>query len=319
MILQDSRSRAFQLLGDPVRWRLLRLLQREPLRVGEATAIVGVAQSGTSRHLGLLREAGLVSEERRGGGAWYALAAQPPPGLTGLWSALLEELEASPDRHGDDARLAEALRLRAEQGDEVSATQGTEPGRSWAAWAQTLARLLPPRRVLHLGADGGALSVEIARFASELVAVDDAPASAAQARARLAGLAQARVVEAPLHAVPCPDASFDLVVVAQSLARLDEPATALREAARLLRTGGTVLVLDLLPHEQAWVRERLGHRRLGLAPETLAAWLAAAGFVDVQVEALERRRGNPFVVLCARATRSAAALPPAPPDPGARP
>jgi ArsR family transcriptional regulator len=71
----------------------------------------------------------------------------------------------------------------------------------------------------------------------------------------------------------------------------------LAEAARLVAPGGTVLVLDLLPHGETWVRERMGHRRQGVAAETLAAWLEAAGLGEVRVEPADRRRGDPFVVL----------------------
>lgn len=308
MILQDARSRAFQLLGDPVRWRLLRLLRRVPLRVAEATAIVGVAQSGISRHLGLLRGAGLVAESRRGGWAWYALVEAPPRGVEGLWPALLEELEASSDSHGDDARLAEVLRQRAEVGEEEGA-RGSEPGRSWAAWAHALAWLVPAQRVVHLGAGSGALSREVARFASPLLAVEPDEARAAEARQRLEALPQASVVCAPLARVPRPDASFDLALIVQSLAPVAEPRRVLEEALRLLAGGGRLVLLDLLPHDETWVEERLGHRRRGLEPALVRGWFEALGLEDVRVEGAERRRGNPFVVLLASGTKPRAGAP----------
>jgi ArsR family transcriptional regulator len=298
MILQDSRSRVFQLLADPVRWRLLRLLLAQPLRVAEATRIVGVAQSGVSRHLGLLKNAGLVHESRQGGWAWYALAPTPPRGVAGLWAGLREELEASTDLLGDDARLAEVLRERAEAGEDA-ALPGSEPGRSWAAWAHALAGLVPRQRVVHLGAGTGALSREVARFAAPLLAVEPDAAQAVEARQRLEALPQASVVCAPLTQVPRADASFDLALIVQALAAALEPQAVLAEARRLLAPGGRLLWLDLLPHQETWVEERLGHRRRGLEPQVARGWLDALGLEDVRVEAAERRRGNPFVVLIA--------------------
>lgn len=309
MILHEPRSRCFHLLGDPVRWRLVRLLAREALSVGEATAVLGLAQSGVSRHLGLLKGAGLVVEARQGTQARLALPGEAPAGLAALWPALRAELEAAPDPHGDDARLAEALAARDERGEPEPGRTLAEPGRSWAAWAHALAWLVPAQDVVQLGAGSGALALELARFARRLVAVEAEPAAAAEARSRLAGVACAQVLEAPLERVPEPAASADLVVLAQALALCDDPAPVLAEAARLLKPGGRVLVLDLLPHGEGWVRERLGHRRQGTRPEQLRAWLAGAGLVPTRIEAAQRRRSTPFVVLLAAATKPAATTP----------
>jgi len=305
MSVAEAPSRVFHLLGDAVRWRLLRLLARAPLNVSEATAIVGVAQSGVSRHLRLLVEGGLVREERRGGWSFFALSLEPPSGMAGLWVPLRQALGASSDAHGDDARLAEVLRERAERGEGEGGRGRTalEPGRSWAAWSQALALLLPPCAVVQLGCGSGALTVEVARWASELLAVEPDEALAEQARARLADLPRVQVMTAPLNAVPAPDAAFDLVLVAQALSAAEDPGAVAREALRLVKPGQRVLVLDLLPHRERWVFERFGHRRLGFTPDELTALLLAAGFEIGTVEAAERRRGNPFVVLMAAARK----------------
>lgn len=306
MVLQEPRTRCFHLLGDPVRWRLLRLLAREGLTVGEATTVLGVAQSGVSRHLGLLKGAGLVVDERRGGGARLALPAEPPAGLAALWPALRSELEAAPDRHGDDARLAEVLAVREERGEADGHGTLPEPGRSWAAWAHALAWLVPAQDVVQLGAGQGALCVELARFARSLYAVEPEAEQAARARERVGSLPGVEVVEAALDRVPRPAASADLVVVSQALAQHADPLPVLAEGARLLRPAGRLLVLDLLPHGEAWVRERLRHCRQGTRPEQLRGWLAGAGLVPTRIEAVQRRRGTPFVVLLGVATKAAA-------------
>lgn len=297
-----------RLLADPLRWRLLRVAARERLNVGELTRVLGLAQSGVSRHVSLLAGAGLLTEERRGGFTYVAPTPAAPPGLGRLWEALQADLREAEDAHGDDARLAEVLRERAEQGAEDPASpEPAEPGRSWAAWAQALARLVPSQAVVHLGAGRGALTAEVARFASRVLAVEPDRRALAAARAALAHLPHVAVTGEPLAAVGQPDGAFDLALLAQALPTEPEPQPVLREAARLVRPGGRVLVMDLLPHRETWVLPRLGHQRLGVSAATLARWLRAAGLVDVRLEPAARRRGNPFTVLVGSATR-----PPAP-------
>src|SRR5436190_10000694 len=137
-----------RLLGDETRLRLLRLLSRESLNVSELTAVLGVAQSGVSRHLRLLRDAHLVTEEKAGGFSWYRLSDQ----LTGADGALGslhvwldgEFQHQTAETRADDSRLAEVLRLRkdsfAVHGDE---RRQLVPGRSWPAWSRALGLLLP--------------------------------------------------------------------------------------------------------------------------------------------------------------------------------
>lgn len=289
----------FRLLGDPLRWRLLRLLARERLNVSELTAALALAQSGVSRHLGLLREAGLVVEQSRAGWTWCALPSSAPPGLDGLWEPLRARWSAAPDAHGDDARLADVLRARAERGEgwDGPSARGGEPGRSWAAWAHALGHWLPPARVVHLGAGTGALTREVARWATAVLGVDPDPRAVALARTRSGDAPRATYLAAPLTAVPRPDGAFERALVAQALAPVERPEAVLAEAVRLVAPGGSVLVLDLLPHGEAWVRERLGHRRQGVSPGRLGAWLEGAGLSRVRVEPEPRRRGDPFVVL----------------------
>jgi len=165
----------FRLLGDELRLRLLRVLHAERLNVTELTSILGIAQSGVSRHLGLLKEAGLVSEQREGGFTYF----RPAPALTdaqngfGPLAAMLDahfaQAAKTASGRADDVRLAEVRRLRKENFDTHAGpdTQARQlvPGRSWAAWARALGRLLPPLKVADLGCGHG----RIARAACKVV------------------------------------------------------------------------------------------------------------------------------------------------------
>ena len=102
-------STLYRLLGDEARLRLLRVLRRERLNVTELTGILGLAQSGVSRHLGLLKDAGLVVEEKDAGFTYYRVApAISEDERKTLWSALEEQFaraESEPAVRADEARL----------------------------------------------------------------------------------------------------------------------------------------------------------------------------------------------------------------------
>ncbi len=172
-------SALYRLLGDEARLRLLRLLARERLNVTELTGIMGLAQSGVSRHLGLLKDAGLVVEEKDAGFTYYR-AAPPDPSDAGLWPMLdaqFQAADADTTVRADAARLQEVLRLRQENFETRSkanrqAWRQLVPGRSWAAWSRALGLLLPPLKVADLGCGEGYLTIEAARWASRVIAVD---------------------------------------------------------------------------------------------------------------------------------------------------
>ena len=303
-------SSLFRLLGDDTRLRLLRVLSREPLNVSELTAVLGVAQSGVSRHLGLLRDAGLVTEERSGAYTRYALAANGTDG--NLWAWLTETLDrATPATKADDARLAEVRRVRkesfADPGRHGDERRQLVPGRSWAAWARALGLLLPELDVADLGCGEGYLTLESARWARRVTAVDRsrevlARGKALAARRKLTNITWKR---GDLEDVPLPDRSVDLALLSQALHHAAEPARALTEAHRILRPGGRVLVLDLRQHEETWVRSTLGDKWLGFSDAALRSLLRDAGFERVKLQVgAAARSGDPFTVLVAAGTRA---------------
>jgi SAM-dependent methyltransferase len=305
-----NASALYRLLGDEARLRLLRVLSRERLNVTELTGILGLAQSGVSRHLGLLKDAGLVAEERDGGFSYYRLA----PGLEPHGShPLAPVLHAQFDDGGsdalvraDEARLQEVLRLRkenfdAQAGPDTRDARQLVPGRSWAAWSRALGLLLPPLTVADLGCGEGYLTIEAARWASKVIAVDRSELVLRRARA-LARRRRVRNVswkQGELDRVPVKDGSVDLAMLSQALHHAANPADAIAEAVRITTPSGRVLVLDLRRHEEEWVRSKLGDRRLGFSDDELKCLLSDAGLHDVRVGVGARKTGDPFTVLIA--------------------
>jgi ArsR family transcriptional regulator len=301
----------FRLLGDDVRLRILRLLDAERLNVTELTSILGIAQSGVSRHLGLLKEAGLVEERRDGGFTYFRLAPALESGQNGfgpLWPLLRAQFEAASETaegRADDARLEEVRRVRKENFDEHGAegeSRQIVPGRSWAAWARALGHLLPELEVADLGCGDGYLTIEATRFAKRVFAVDRSEAALTRAKQ----LARRRAADTriewrrgEIENVPLKDASVDLALLSQALHHARSPAKALAEAARIVRPGGRVLVLELRSHAETWVRERLGDRWLGFGDRELTRLLKGAGLSDIKISVGARRARDPFIVLIA--------------------
>ena len=302
-------SALYRLLGDEARLRLLRVLDRERLNVTELTRVIGLAQSGVSRHLGMLKDAGLVIEEKDAGYTYFRLApALSENGQEALWAALQEQFAAASRDAAvlaDEARLQEVLRLRKENfeshvADARDARQFV-PGRSWAAWSRALGLLLPPLTVADLGCGDGYLTVEASRWAARVIAVDRSKvvldrAKELGARRRVSNVVWKR---GELEKLPIEDATVDVALLSQALHHAANPARAVAEAARITVPGGRVLVLDLREHGEAWVREKLGDRHLGFADDELKAMLMDAGLRDARVGVGARKVGDPFTVLIA--------------------
>jgi SAM-dependent methyltransferase len=302
-------SALYRLLGDEARLRILRLLAAERLNVSELTAVLAMAQSGVSRHLGLLKESGLVQEQREGGFTYYRAADAVHDGLEAVRAALAAQFAASADDpavRADESRLKEVLRVRKES---FATHGGTErqlvPGRSWAAWSRALGLLLPALDVADIGCGDGYLTIETARWARHVVAIDRSREVLARARALAARRGADNITwkRGDIEALPLDDESVDVALLSQALHHAERPVVAIAEAVRILRPGGRLLALDLRSHGEAWVRERLGDRVLGFDDRELASLLERGGFTDVRVRVGARLDGDPFTVLIACGTR----------------
>jgi ArsR family transcriptional regulator len=306
-------SALYRLLGDEARLRLLRVLAKERLNVTELTGVLALAQSGVSRHLGLLKDAGLVSEERDGGFSYYRLSASLASGDEALAPVLRAQFEAAASDvtvRADEARLQEVLRLRKENfdahaGPDTRDARQLVPGRSWAAWSRALGLLMPRLKVADLGCGEGYLTIEAARWASRVIAVDRSQAVLTRAKALARRRRVANVIwkKGELEKLPIRDATVDVAMLSQALHHAQQPARAIVEAMRVTVPGGRVLVLDLRRHQEEWVRGKLGDRRLGFDDDELKQLLTNAGLADVKVGVGARKSGDPFTVLIATGTR----------------
>jgi len=288
--------------GEETRLRLVALLANGDLTVSDMTDILGQSQPRISRHLKLLHEAGLVDRYREGGYVFYALARDGAEGAIG--AAILAHLDrADAIVARDRARLDAVRRQRdadamayfrevAADWDRIRSLHVAEP----EVEAAIRAALGPGTIEAHLdiGTGTGRLVDMLAAQTRRAVGIDLSHDMLAVARSNLdrAGHRHVQVRPGDVYALPFEAGTFDLVTLHQVLHYLEEPGRALAEAARVLRPGGRLLVVDFAPHEHEFLREDHAHRRLGFSTEQISAWLAAAGLDDVAARLLPPAEGD---------------------------
>lgn len=299
----------FKALSDDVRLRLVRLLMSAELSVAELVHVLGLPQSTVSRHLKPLRDGALVETRREGTSIYY----RKGPALQdeNLEKVLEKQLSRLPTAREDAAALKKVLELRRKRSrdffEKIAGKYGdmTQPGGGWSALAAGLAAGFSGQDVVDLGAGEGDLALLLARFAGSVTAVDQSKAMIKEVRRRAeaAGLGDVvRVCEADLEALPLKDGSADAVILSQALHHAAQPAKALREAARVLRGGGRLVLLDLVKHEQDWVREQWADQWLGFDEQELKGWLKDCGLQSIVSERLPATVPE-FTVLLASARK----------------
>jgi ArsR family transcriptional regulator len=303
----EALQKVFKILADPTRVRILRLLEQEELIVGELMSILGMAQSRVSRHLAILREAGLLADRRDGTFVAYRLILPEDGPWHDAWELARRSLSGDPTAERDDTMLRRALARRKPQAgrnffDEVG-------GPEWDALRQVLgddllraratSMLAPPGlRVADIGTGTGILAVELAALGLDVVGIDRSEAMLEAARAKRptgpgAGKLEFEVGDA--HALPLADASVDAAFAHMVLHSLEEPERAIREMARVVRPGGQVILVDFLPHGHVWMEQELGLLWLGFEAETIHEWITGAGLEprDIQRQAPDAQRDLP--------------------------
>ena len=285
-------------LADSTRSRMLLLLEPHELTVGELCSILQLPQSTVSRHLKTLADAAWVSSRRDGTSRYYTLALDDRDHQSRrLWVLLRDEVRATPGADQDQRRLKTVLDDR--QAKSQTFFEGAAP--QWdklrqdlfgrASHLQALPALLDPKWVIgDLGCGTGELSAAIAPFVGRVVAVDRSGDMLRAAERRLRGVVNVDVRRGTLEALPVADRELDAATLALVLHHLPDPSAAVREAARALKPGGRLMVLDMLPHDHEEYRQQMGHVWLGFGEEQVRKLFIAAGFTPPRIVPLAADR-----------------------------
>jgi len=284
---------ALKAAAEGTRLRVLALLGEAELTVSDLTAILRQSQPRISRHLRLLAEAGLVERFREGSWAFFRLAERD--GAANLARELIARLDP------EDVTLArDRERLAAVRAQRADAAQSYFR-RHAAQWDRirklhvadeaveaAIVRALsdaPVRTLLDLGTGTGRMLELLGPQIERGLGLDLSLDMLSLARARLdrAGLRHCSVRQGDIYDLALPKDSFDAVIIHQVLHFLEDGARAIKEAARVLRPAGRLLVVDFAPHDLEFLRDEHAHRRLGFANDTVAQWMKAAG-LDVVLQ-----------------------------------
>ncbi|MCC7281821.1 MAG: ArsR family transcriptional regulator [Acetobacteraceae bacterium] len=273
--------------AEPTRLRLLALCGAAQLCVSDLVEVLGQSQPRLSRHLRLLTEAGLLERAPEGPHVYFRVPGSGP--AASLARSLLAELPPDDPQLATDARAA--TRLAADRARAATASF-TRDGADWeearaiglvtSDIEAKLLNLLPRERAgafLDIGTGTGRLLQVMSPRVDHALGVDASRAMLALARARISekGLRNCSVRHADMYRLPLADDSFDLVALQMVLHHAADPAAALAEAARVLAPFGTLLVVDLAPHQQA-----LGHQHQGFSRAQVTGWLTAAGMAPAR-------------------------------------
>ena len=286
-----------QALADPTRLRILALLRRMELSVGELAVILKQSQPRVSRHVRILADAGVVERRREGSWVFLSIASNelstPIFAVVDAWSdsgsELVFEADASKlDRIRID-RAEAASRYFSSHADVWDSIRSLHVAESEVE--EAIARALgnhPLGRLVDIGTGTGRMIELFGREALQAVGIDRSSEMLRLARVKLeaAGI-QSSLRQGDMYALPLDDSAADTIIIHQVLHYAHSPAAAIEEAARVLADNGRLLVVDFAAHEREELRSTDAHIRLGFDDETMAGWFKAAGMNVDHVEHLE--------------------------------
>ena len=297
----EALQKVFKTLSDPTRVRVLALLEQEELAVQELMDVLGMAQSRVSRHLAILREAGLLRDRRDGTYVFYRFEVPDEGPWREAWRLVGANLATDPTHARDRAALSQVMEARADRARNFFDAVGPE----WDALrkvfhddalrSRAVAHLLPAGlRVADIGTGTGILAAELARLGMQVIAVDNSPRmlEAARDKLRAEGLGGVELRAGEAGALPIEDGELDAAFAHMVLRYLPSPTDAIREMARVLKPGGGLVIVDFVRHEHEWMRQELGVHWLGFDLAEVEGWIEGAGLRDARIEWMADRPGG---------------------------
>ena len=276
-------------LSDPTRSRLLHVLEGSELTVTELCSVLQLPQSTVSRHLKILSDDGWVTSRADGTSRYYRLETSLDQAARQLWDIVRDQVAGSAAGRQDARRVDGVLSERRTRSQEFfSSVAGqwdsvrNELFGERSPLVGMMALLDPDWVVADLGCGTGSLTATLSPFVTRVIAVDASAPMLLAARRRLDGTTNVDIRQGELEALPIEPAHVDAAVMSLVLHYIAEPAKALGEAARVLRPGGRLIVVDMMPHAREEYRQQMGHVWQGFSSVQMTDWLTAAGFEQVR-------------------------------------
>lgn len=298
----DRLLSALKAVGEATRIRIVTLLGRGELTVTELTQVLAQSQPRVSRHLRLLCEAGVLTRFREGTWVFYRLTDAGDLGEL-VRDLILLIPEDDPVYRRDIERLDAVRAQRSEKAAEYFRQNATDWDRLRNLYVSELdveQRMLAAlsgrmiENLLDIGTGTGRILELFGPQVERGVGIDTSHEMLGLARTRLmqAELDNCHVRLADMYSVPFDEASQDAVIVHQVLHYADEPASVIRECARILKREGDLLIADFAPHDLEFLRDEQAHRRLGFSDEEVIAMAEAVGFAPIGIQHLEGSQLN---------------------------
>ena len=310
--------RTLKTLADPLRLRVLAAVAEEELTVGEVQEVVASMQSSVSRNLAMLREAGFVRDRKEGTSVYFSVRADMPEPARELFESLQTKLGEIPEVKKDRARLEECRRRRLHRSRNYFESVAGDWERIRKSYfddrvtSLAIEKLLPRNLTLaDIGCGTGSLTFELARFARKVIGVDLSSEMLRRARAiaKERELANVEFRQGDVLKLPLESHSLDAAFCVMVLHFLPDPARAIAGLCRVVRPGGSVILVDLVEHKQDWMREQMAHQWLGFDRASIEGWFRAAGApaLDYDLtgsfagEKIARNGNRPVEIFVARA------------------
>jgi len=281
-------------LSDPTRCRMLLLLEKHELTVSELCSVLQMPQSTVSRHLKTLADDGWVTSRRDGTSRFYSMPVDDlDQGAAKLWPLISEHVISTRGAEQDERRLRSVLSRRRAKSQEFFASaaggwdrlRGELFGDEFFLWA--VMGLIDSTLVVgDLGCGTGQLTEVVAPYVRRVISVDGSDDMLDAARQRLSGATNVDIRQGELESLPIESGELDVAMLSLVLHYSPEPPRALAEVARVVRKGGRVLVVDMLPHDREEYQQQMGHVWLGFSEGQTTRLLASAGFEHVRMRTL---------------------------------
>ncbi len=282
------------ILADPTRSRVLLLLERHELTVGELCTILQLPQSTVSRHLKLLADDGWLVSRGEGTSRFYRMLGDRLDESTkSLWSVVRGQISASAGARQDERRADGVLAKRRDK----AIVFFRDSSKLWDVMrAEMIGERADLLALLHLlddnwvvgdlGCGTGHVAEALAPCVANVVAVDESGPMLESARKRLESHGNVELRVGTIESLPIDDGALDAAVLFLVAHFVTDPARAMSEVRRVLRPGGRLLVVDLMSHDRVDYVVQLGHVWQGFDGPQMTAWLEGAGFTSCRYQPL---------------------------------